>query len=69
VSEQRSQQVWIDVSGKDSHGLPMVQLITPCGDADAARYETALKLNMTISYGALAIASLDGALCFAVVDN
>lgn len=47
----------------------MVQLITPCGDADAARYETALKLNMTISYGALAIASLDGALCFAVVDN
>lgn len=65
----RSQRVWIDLSRKDPNGRPIVQLSTPCGDADQRQYESALKLNMSIPYGAIAIASLDDALCFAVVDT
>ncbi|MDE0839859.1 MAG: hypothetical protein OSB41_12525, partial [Kiritimatiellae bacterium] len=32
-------------------------------------YEAALKLNMSIPFGAIAIAALDDALCFAVIDT
>lgn len=68
LPEKRSQQVWIDFSKKDPLGRPLVQLITPCGNADPERYEEALKLNMVIPFGALAIASLDDKDCFAIVD-
>jgi hypothetical protein len=69
LPEGRSQTVWVDLSRKDPNGRPIVQLSTPCGDVDRDQYETALKLNMTIPYGAIAIALLDGTHCFAMVDS
>lgn len=69
LPEGRSQQVLIDLSGKDASGRPIVQLSTPCGDADERQYEAALKLNMSICHGAIAIASLDDKLCFAMVAS
>lgn len=68
LNEGRAQRIWIDFSRKDLNGRPMVQLCTPCGDADPAQYEDALKLNMSIPYGAIALALLDEKLCFAMVD-
>ena len=41
----RSQQVWVDFSRNDTSGQPIVQLCTPCGNANSRRYEWALKLN------------------------
>ncbi len=68
LPEGRSQQVWIDFSKKDDDDQAIVQLCTPCGDAETPRYEWALKLNMAIPYGAVALAELDGKQCFAMVD-
>ncbi|OGV60327.1 MAG: hypothetical protein A2498_07090 [Lentisphaerae bacterium RIFOXYC12_FULL_60_16] len=69
LPDGRSQQVWVDFSGHDNFGNPVVQLCTPCGKADPARYEWALKLNLSIPCGAIGLAELDGFLCFAVVET
>ncbi|MDP6629789.1 MAG: hypothetical protein QGH42_02365 [Kiritimatiellia bacterium] len=69
LPDDRSQQVWVDFSKQDDDEQNIVQLCTPCGDADTVRYEWALKLNMAIKYGAIALAELDGAQCFAMVDS
>jgi len=68
LPDGRSQRVWIDFSRTDPQDRPLVQLCTPCGKADSGQYETALTLNMSIPFGALALATLDDTLCFAVVD-
>ncbi len=69
LPEGRSQHIWVDFSQRDADGRPLVQLCTPCGRVDPARYESVLKLNMSIPYGAIAVAELEGELCFAVVDT
>lgn len=69
LPDGRSQQVWIDFSLKDPNGLPIVQVCTPCGNCDKEKYESALKLNMSITYGAIALVELDDTLCFAMVDS
>jgi hypothetical protein len=69
LPEGRSQQVWIDFSKKDGDDQTIVQLCTPCGDSDQVRFEWALKMNMSITYGAVALAELDGRQCFAMVDS
>lgn len=69
LPEDRSQQIWVDFSQRDPDGHPIVQLCTPCGKIDPARYESVLKLNMSIPFGAIAIAELENELCFAVVDT
>lgn len=69
LEDGRSQQIWIDLAKQDAEGNPLVQLITPCGKADAALFESALKLNMTLPHGAIALADLDETLCFAMVSS
>jgi hypothetical protein len=69
LPDGRTQQVWIDLSQQDSSDRPLVQLSTPCGQADEKLYESALKLNMSIPHGAIALAELDGALCFAMANS
>jgi HEAT repeat protein len=69
LPDDRSQQVWVDFSKQDDDEQSIVQLCTPCGDADTVRYEWALKLNMGIRYGSIALAELDGSQCFAMVDS
>ncbi len=69
LPEERSQQLWIDFTQVDPEGQAIVQLSTPCGLADAGRYESALKRNMSIPYGAIALGTLDGILHFVMVDS
>ncbi len=69
LPDGRSQQVLVDLACEDPNGRPIVQLSTPCGSADQDKYEDALKLNMSITYGAISLALLDDSLCFAMVDS
>ena len=69
LPEDRSQQLWVDFTQTDPEGQAIVQLSTPCGLADAGRYESALKRNMSIPYGAIALGSLDDILHFVMVDS
>lgn len=69
LPEERSQQLWIDFTQADPEGQAIVQMSTPCGLADAGRYESALKRNMSIPYGAIALGTLDGVLHFVMVDS
>lgn len=69
LPDGRKQQVWIDFTLKDQNDHLIVQLSTPCGNADPDKYEHVLKLNMSIAYGSIALASLGETLCFAVVDS
>lgn len=69
LPEGRSQQLWIDFTQSDPEGQAIVQLSTPCGLADAGRYESALKRNMSIPYGAIALGTLNDALHFVMVDS
>ena len=69
LEDGRTQEIWIDFSKSDGGEQAIVQLCTPCGEADPPRYEWALKLNMSIPYGAIALAELDGSQCLAMVDS
>ncbi len=69
LPDGRSQEIWVDFSHRTDDGRALVQLVSPCGEAAPAHYEAALIRNMTIPYGALAIASLDDRRCFVVVNS
>lgn len=64
---RRTQVIRLDFSAQDADGQAMVHMATPCGVASAEHYEAVLKLNMSIPYGAVALARLDESLCFAMV--
>jgi len=67
LPDRRKQVIRIDFSSRDTDGQPVVQLTTPCGPAVVEKYETVLKLNISIPYGAIGLALLDDTLCFALV--
>lgn len=69
LPDRRTHAIRIDFSGRDTEGEPVVQLTTPCGPAVAEQYEAFLKLNMTITYGAVGLAMLDDTLYFALVHT
>lgn len=46
-----------------------MQVSTPCGTAMPSQYAEALRLNMLIPFGALAIAEIDGADHLVIVDT
>jgi hypothetical protein len=68
LERERSQTVWVEFTGKDPDGEPIVQLSTACGKADPEKYEWVLKLNMRIPYGAVGLAKYGEEYCFAMVD-
>lgn len=65
----RSQRVRVDFGVKDSEGEPLVRLYTPCGKAGEERYEWALRNNMNLPYGAIAIARIEGERYFVMVNT
>ncbi len=64
---RRTQSIRVDFSARDADGHFMVQLTTPCGAAKPEHYESVLKLNMSLAYGAVALALVEDTLCFALV--
>jgi hypothetical protein len=69
LPDGRSQQIWIDFTRTGSDDSPLVQLSTPCGQAIPSQYAEALRLNMLIPFGALAIADIDGTEHLVIVDT
>lgn len=69
LPDRRAQNIRVDFSGADADGHPVIQLTTPCGAAVPEQYEAALKLNLSIPYGAIGLALLDDVLCFALIHT
>jgi len=64
----RHQDVIIHPKAKDSDGSPLVVAYTRCGAADPKHYEWALRQNVKMSAGAIAVIDIDGHPNFVVVD-
>jgi hypothetical protein len=60
LPDQRTQKVYITVDRRDADGENLFQIFTVCAEADRALYEFALKLNMELDYGALALKDISG---------
>ena len=64
----RHQDALVNFRAKDSEGVPLVVIYTRCGRADPKHYEWALKQNVKMSAGAIALAEIEGESDFVVVD-
>ena len=56
----RQQTVRVVLGAADMDQCPIALVYSECGPADPKHYEYALKTNITLPYGALAIRSVDG---------
>lgn len=65
--QDRHQDVAVNLKAKDAAGVPLVVLYTRCGPADPRRYEWALRQNIRMPAGAIAIADIEGKPNFVVV--
>jgi hypothetical protein len=65
----RKQKVFITADRRDSDGEELFQIFTICAEANPALYAFALKLNMEIDYGALAIKEIYGKDHLVIVDT
>jgi len=65
----RSQRVYLDFRGKDPDGEPLVRVYTRCGKATPERYAWALKQNLRMAYGSIAVAPIDGVDNFVVFNT
>lgn len=64
----RHQDVTINMKAKDSAGQPLVVAYTRCGPADEKHYEWALRQNVKMSAGAIAVVDIENHPNFVVVD-
>ena len=64
----RHQDVTINMKAKDSAGLPLVVAYTRCGPADEKHYEWALRQNVKMSAGAIAVVDIEDHPNFVVVE-
>jgi hypothetical protein len=64
----RHQDVFINFKARDSEGAALVVIYTRCGPANAKHYEWALRQNVHMSAGAIAVADIEGKPEFVVVD-
>ena len=68
VFEKRHQDVMLNFRAKDPTGKPLVAVYTRCGKADPKLYERALRQNVRLPSGSIAIADIEGGAEFIVVD-
>ena len=64
----RHQDVTINMKAKDSAGQPLVVAYTRCGPADEKHYDWALRQNVKMSAGAIAVVDIEDHPNFVVVD-
>ena len=69
LPENRKQKVFVSTGRRDSDGEEIYQIFTICVKADSSLFEFALKMNMEIDYGALAITELYGEDYLVMVDT
>ncbi len=64
----RHQDVMINFKAKDAEGTLLVVIYTCCGEASERLYEWALRQNVKMTAGAIAVADIEGKANFVVVD-
>jgi hypothetical protein len=64
----RHQDVTVNFGAQSSDGAALVVVYTRCGPANAKHYEWALRQNVKMAAGAIAIADIEGKPNFVVVD-
>lgn len=65
----RKQKVYITSNRRDSDGEVIFQIYTICSKVQLLMYEPALRMNMDLDYGALAIKEIDGKDYLVIVDT
>jgi len=65
----RTQRVTVSFAAKDSDGEPLVVAYTECGPAEPKNHEWALRQNLKLAFGALAIRDRDGEPTFVMVNT
>ncbi len=60
VAEGRRRQVTVLFGVTDHEGSPVVVVFSTCGEARPEHYETALRNNLRMPYGAVALRDVDG---------
>ena len=66
---ERKQKVFITADRRDSDGEELFQVFTICAEANPDLFAFALKLNMEIDYGAIAIKEIYGKDHLVIVDT
>jgi len=69
LQSQRYQTVTVSFAARDFEDEPLVVVYTECGPATPAGYEWALRQNLRLSFGAIAIRDRDGQPLFVMVDT
>ena len=69
LPDNRKQKVFVTTGRRDSDGEEIFQIFTICVKADPSLYEFALRMNMEIDYGALAIHEFYGEDYLVMVDT
>lgn len=65
----RSQKVYVTLDRRDADGENLFQVYTICSEAMEKMYEFALRMNMELDYGALAIQDMYGRDYLVIVDT
>jgi hypothetical protein len=69
VSGGRTRKVWVVFGQSDHEGAPIVLVFANCGPARAECYEAALRLNLKMAYGAVALRDSAGAPQFVMFNT
>ena len=69
VAEGAVKEVTIVFGSTDQEGAEIVIIYADCGDARPEHYETALRLNLRMPYGAIALRDVGGKPCFVMFNT
>jgi len=69
IEAGRHQRVSISFAGKDFEGEPLVVVYTECGPAKPKNFEWALRQNLRMSFGAIAVRDRDDQPTFVMVNT
>lgn len=69
ITESRKQYVYVTVNRKGLQDEEIIQVFTICAPEEEDFYQSALMLNMTLPFGAIAISKVDDKNYFVLVDT
>lgn len=69
LEERRWQKVWVVFGSKDHEGADVVIVFANCGPAEPDHYEAALRMNLKMPYGAVALRDIEGAPQFVMFNT
>lgn len=69
VRKERRQEVIVLTKYRDSDGSPLLIIYSACGPAAAENFEWALRMNLTLPYGSIAVRDLEGSPAFVMFNT